>query len=61
MQRNTRIEIKTTEKTAAQITELQRLLSEQIGTKISKTAAIEIAIDKLLDTYTANPEQARLI
>lgn len=56
-----RIDLRTTEKTAAQVKELQRILGEKIGTKISQTAAIEIAIDRLLDSYTSNPEQARLI
>ena len=50
-----------TEKTEAQIVELQRILSARIGAPISKTAAIEIAIDKLLQSYATNPEQVRLI
>lgn len=56
-----RIDLRTTEKTEAQLEELQRILSGQLGTKISKTATVEIAIDRLLQSYAANPEQARLI
>lgn len=62
MQKKTkRMNIAITEKTDAQITELQRILSAKIGAPISKTAAIEIAIDKLLQAYAVNPEQVRLI
>lgn len=62
MQKKTkRMNLILTEKTDAQIVELQRILSAKIGAPISKTAAIEIAIDKLLQGYAANPEQMRLI
>lgn len=62
MQKKTkRMNLILTEKTDAQIAELQRILSAKIGAPISKTAAIEIAIDKLLQGYAANPEQMRLI
>lgn len=56
-----RLNIRITPKAEAQLEELQRILSERLGTRITKTGAIEIAIDRLLDTYKTNPEQARLI
>lgn len=62
MQKKTkRINLAITEKTEAQIAELQRILSAKIGAPLSKTAAIEIAVDKLLQSYATNPEQVRLI
>lgn len=56
-----RLQLKISGKTAAQLDELQRLLTSRIGTEISKTAAIEIAIDRILESYKAKRDQARLI
>lgn len=62
MQKKTkRMNIAITEKADAQLAELQRILSAKIGTAVSKTAAIEIAIDRLLQDFAINREQARLI
>ena len=61
MQKKIRLELRITEKTQGQLIELQRILTSKVGTNITKTEAIEIAIDKLLQSFVNNPQQARLI
>ena len=56
-----RLQMRISETTAAKLDELQRLLSGRVGTEITKTAAIEIAIDRMLEAYKAKRDQARLI
>ena len=59
--KNIRLELRITERANSQIAELQRILTAKLGTPISKTATIEIAVDKLLQSFVNNPEQGRLI
>lgn len=56
-----RLDLRLSEKTDGQLIELQRILTSELGTPISRTKAIEIAISKLLDHFTSNPKQHRLI
>lgn len=59
--KDVRLQARISEKSAAKLAELQRLLSARMGTDISKTAAIEMAIDLALEQYKARRDQARLI
>ena len=61
MQKIHRLELRLSEKTKGQLEELQRILTEQLGTRMTKTEAVEIAINSLLDKFSNNPEQCRLI
>ena len=45
-------------KTKGQLEKLQRILTEQLGTRMTKTEAVEIAINGLLDKFSNNPDKA---
>ena len=56
-----RLEIRISDRTQIQLSELQRILSGKTGLQITKTQAIEMAINSLLENFASNPNQARLI
>lgn len=59
--KDVRLQARISANTGAKLAELQRLLSARMGTDVSKTAAIEVAIDWALEQFKARRDQARLI
>lgn len=49
------------DQTAEQLAELVDVLSDKAGTQISKTQAVEMAINFLLDELTIKPKKTKLI
>ena len=56
-----RISFRASEKTAAQLAELQRVLAARLGVSVSQGQAVAIALDALLQSLANNPVQGRLI
>lgn len=59
--KNITVNIRVNPTTKGKLDELTRVLSARSGTTISKTQAIEIAINALLEHFAKNKEQATLI
>ena len=58
--RDQRISIRATQKTMGQLTELQRILGERLGSPVSQGQAVAMAIDALVASLYANPGQRSL-
>lgn len=61
MTKTIRLNLRLTERTQGKLAELQRLLSARLGTQVSKTQAIEAAIDQMVEAFNRNPKQNTLI
>ena len=58
--KNERVSFRATQKTTAQIAELQRILGERLGSPVSQGQVIAMAIDALIANLYSNPGQRSL-